>query len=136
MIDVSKFQSISVKDESSRTPLICITESSITFGIGAINALGIPPFAKVVFDEENKLLYLFPCLETDLDSFSFAESNKQRYVRLKSINLHRLCNRLSGRSPADYPYRAKGIADSLGDGTPVICFDMSKTYKGGEKTKN
>lgn len=130
MIDLSNLKSVYVKDENSRVPLICVTESSVTFGIGAIKALKSPAYAKVVFDEGKRSLYLFGCSETDGDAFGFLDKADKKYVRLKSAALHSVCNRLSGRSSSDYPYRAKGTMDSLSNGSPVICFDMSKAYKG------
>lgn len=130
MIDISNFKSIAIKDENQRTPLLCVTESTIAFGIGCLDALKKPRYARIVVDESSRRLFLFGCEENDQDSFPFVkDAIKDRYVRLKSRALHRLCDKLSGYTSTDYPYRVNGKDDVLPNDEPVIVFDMKEARK-------
>ena len=136
MIDISSFKSVAIKDENQRTPLLCVTEATVAFGIGVIEALNRPSFARIVVDEINNNLYLFGCDSSDPDAFEFIKNGKDRYVRLKSRALHRLCDKLSGLTPMDYPYRVSGKVDVLPNEQPVIVFKMKearKTSKGDDE---
>lgn len=133
MIDISLLKTIPVKDENRRTPLLCVTESTVSFGIGALEILGKPSFAKMLVDEEKRILYLVACEKDDLDSFSFVKDEKKdRYVRLKSRSLHRLCDKLSGLTSMDYPYRVDGKEDFLTNNQPVVVFEMKEARKTGK----
>lgn len=132
MIDISSFKSVPIKDENQRTPLICVTEATVAFGIGAIEALNRPRYARIVVDSGNSNLYLFGCEQGDQDAFEFIKNEKDRYVRLKSRALHRLCDKLSGLSSTDYPYRVSGKVDVLPNDQPVIVFRMKEVRKTGK----
>ena len=136
MIDISSFKSVAIKDENQRTPLLCVTEATVAFGIGVIEALARPSRARIVVDEGNSNLYLLGCEGDDPDAFEFVKNEKDRYVRLKSRALHRLCDKLAGLSSADYPYRVSGKVDVLPNDQPVIVFKMKearKTSKGDDE---
>lgn len=134
MIDISGFTTIKIKDESSRVPLLCVTSSTVSFGIGALEALNKPAYARLVVDELGKRIFLFGSDSSDKDSFAFVKKATDRYVRLKSQYLHRVCDQLSGYSPDRYPYRVDGKIDTLANGNPVIVFAMENARKTGVKS--
>ncbi len=134
MIDISSLKSIAVKDENQRTPLLCVTKATISFGVGAIDALNRPRWAKIVVDPAKNSLYLLACNQNDTDAFDFVKSEKDRYVRLKSRVLHRLCDKLSGFSSSECHYRISGNVDILPDEQPVIVFPMKEARKTGIRT--
>ena len=129
MIDISSFKSVQIKDENQRTPLLCVTESTVSFGIGALEALNKPRHARLVVSSASNVIVLVGCLSGDPDSFDFVKKESDRYVRLKSRALHRLCDDLSGLSPSDYPYRVSGKVDVLPNGEPAIIFLMKDARK-------
>ena len=129
MIDISSFKSVQIKDENQRTPLLCVTESTVSFGIGALEALGKPHYARLVVNDVSCVVVLIACNMEDSDSFEFVKKDSDRYVRLKSRALHRLCDKLSGLNPTDYPYRVSGKVDVLPNDQPAIIFCMKDARK-------
>ncbi|MDY6392771.1 MAG: hypothetical protein SPL80_08045 [Bacilli bacterium] len=129
MIDISGFKSVQIKDENQRTPLLCVTESTVSFGIGALDALGKPRYARLVVNDASCVVVLVACNAEDPDAFEFVKKDSDRYVRLKSRALHRLCDKLSGLNPTDYPYRVSGKVDVLPNDQPAIVFYMDKARK-------
>jgi len=129
MIDISSFKSVQIKDENQRTPLLCVTESTVSFGIGALDALGKPSHARLVVNDASCVVVLIGCGPDDADAFEFVKKDSDRYVRLKSRALHRLCDKLSGLTPTDYPYRVSGKVDVLPNDQPAVIFYMKEARK-------
>lgn len=129
MIDISSFKSVQIKDENQRTPLLCVTESTVSFGIGALDALAKPRYARLVVNDATHVVVLVACNAEDPDAFEFVKRDSDRYVRLKSRALHRLCDKLSGLTTADYPYRVSGKVDVLPNDQPAVVFYMGEARK-------
>lgn len=129
MIDISSFKSVQVKDENQRTPLLCVTASTVSFGIGALEALGKPRYARLVANDASHVIVLVGCTADDPEAFEFVKKDSDRYVRLKSRALHRLCDKLSGYTPSEYPYRVSGVVDVLPNDQPAIMFLMEKARR-------
>ena len=129
MIDISSFKPVQIKDENQRTPLLCVTESTVAFGIGALEALERPKYARMVVNDASGIIVLLGCCAEDADAFEFVKKDSDRYVRLKSRALHRLCDKLSGKTSADYPYRVSGKVDVLPNDQPAIIFPMREARK-------
>ncbi len=135
MINLSNYKTINIKDQSNRTPLLCITETTVSFGKGALDSLGRPQYARLIVSENERLIILVACSKDDDDSFEFVKKSTDRYVRMKSRILHSICDKMSGLTQANYPYRVDGKIDySSDDNKPVIIFDMSKA-RSKTKTK-
>ncbi len=129
MIDIANLKTISINDEAQRTPLLCVTDSSVAFGKGVLDALKKPAYAKILVDENLGILVLFGVEEGEPDSFKFTKKQSDRYVRLKSLALHQLCNSLSGFTSIDYPYRVSGKLDVTSDNRSAVVFFMKEARK-------
>lgn len=132
MIDLSKFQVIPITDQTQRTPLLCVTGSTVAFGKGVLEALSSPRYAMLLINEETQTIILCECDGTQEGAFDFVKKQSDRYVRMKSRSLHNLCDKLANLTSDDYPYRVSGLIDSLTDGRPAVVFDMKKSRKTGE----
>ena len=133
MIDITKLKTISINDESQRTPLLCVTSSTVAFGKGVLDVLKKPAYARILIDEASGIIVLFGAEEKEPGSFKFVKKESDRYVRLKSLHLHQLCDSLSGLSSADYPYRVSGKNDVTSDGRPAVVFLMKEARKMAKK---
>ena len=133
MLNIGNFKSYNIEKDGGRAPLLCVSVSSIIFGKGAIKALGGPSYAKILFDDEHKLMLLIPCEESDPDAFDFVGgyATNKLYVRIKSSALRAKLNSLTGLDPEVAPYRVQGTFEPEVKG---LCFDLSKAYVPGKTT--
>lgn len=131
MLNIENFKSYNIEKDGGRTPLLCVSVSSIIFGKGAIKALGEPSFAKILFDDDHKLMLLVPCEQSDPDAFPFVGSytTNKLYVRIKSSALRTKLNSLTGFDPENAPYRVQGTYEPEAKG---LLFDLSKAYIPGK----
>lgn len=121
-------------EPKNRTPILSISETHICFGKGTLMELGYPQRAVVYLDEENKLLLVQASDAGDRFSISFCDTRdgkKKGLVRIKSSDLRKKINLLSGLDPNKQPYRVRGEStDREGGG---VLFDLKEAYYPSKK---
>ena len=115
-------------------PIISLAEYGITFNIGAIEIMGKPDYIMLGYDEEENLIGVKPCDETEENRIEFHKKMKNKYIRLANRDFIRFLKSIISKD-IKIESKAKRYVAKWDKEEKILYIDLNSQIGADEKIK-
>lgn len=127
MIDITKFESVAV--DVSQCVKMYVSKRGVYFSKKTITALGSPSHVRFLYDDKSHIFVLVAEPEAGKDAFPFTADSRSRIPHFTRRNLRLTCDKVFGKTEADYPYSVEGYKDTTEGDRKALVFTNEKKGK-------